>query len=159
MDIFLIIIAALLMIVGIIGCIIPALPGPPVSYVGLLLLHFTDRVQFSGKVLIIWALVAVAVTVLDFVIPAWGTKKFGGSKYGIWGSIIGLFAGLPFGPIGIIAGPFLGAVIGEMFSGKKGKESLRAGLGSFAGFMTGVFLKLVASGMMIYYFIVELIQW
>jgi hypothetical protein len=157
MDIFLIILASLLMIIGIIGCIVPALPGPPISYVGLLILHFTEKYEFSGKFLIIWAIVAVAVTVLDFVIPAWGTKKFGGSKYGIWGSIIGLFIGMPFAPIGIIAGPFLGAVVGEVLSGKKGKESFRAGFGSFAGFMTGVLLKLIVSGMMIYYFIAELI--
>lgn len=157
MDIFLIILGSLFMILGIVGCIIPALPGPPISYIGLLLLHFTQRVHFSGKFLILWALVTVAVTILDYVIPAWGTKKFGGSRYGIRGSIIGLFAGLPFGPAGIILGPFLGAVIGEMFSGKKGRESLRAGIGSFAGFMAGVMIKLVASGMMLYFFIAELI--
>lgn len=158
MDIFLIILGSLLMIIGIIGCIIPALPGPPISYVGLLMLHFTDKIEFSGRFLIIWAVVTIVVTILDYVIPAWGTKKFGGSRYGIWGSIIGLFAGLPFGPIGIILGPFLGAVVGEMLSGKKGRETLRAGLGSFVGFMTGVFLKLVASGMMIYFFIAELLK-
>ncbi|HYQ58581.1 MAG TPA: DUF456 domain-containing protein, partial [Draconibacterium sp.] len=120
MDILLIVLGSIFIISGILGCILPVIPGPPLSYVGLLLLHFTERYQFSSRFLIIWAIITVVVYALDYLIPAWGTKKFGGSKRGIWGSIIGLLIGLFFfPPFGIIIGPFLGAVIGELGAGKE----------------------------------------
>ncbi len=143
-------------IVGFLGCIVPIIPGPPISYVGLLLLQLTEDYSFSGDFLGIWALVTIGVTVLDYVVPAWGTKKFGGSKWGIWGSIIGLFIGLSMGPFGIIIGAFGGAVLGEMIAGKDTGLALRAGWGSFIGFLLGTLIKFIASGMMGYYFIVNL---
>lgn len=157
MDVFLLVMGCLLMFLGIIGCIIPALPGPPISYLGLLLMHFTSRVELSSGFLITWAVITFIVTILDYIIPAWGTKKSGGSRYGVWGSILGLIVGIFFGPIGIIAGPFVGAVLGELVSGKRGKETLKAGFGSFLGFMSAVVLKLIASGFMLFFYIRELI--
>ncbi|MCF6331993.1 MAG: DUF456 domain-containing protein [Draconibacterium sp.] len=143
---------------GILGCVVPVIPGPPLSYVGLLLLHFTQGHQFSTQFLIIWATITAVVYALDFIIPAWGTKKFGGSKRGVWGSIIGLLFGLIFfPPIGIIVGPFLGAVAGELTAGKDSATALKSGFGSFLGFLTGTLLKLIASGMMTWYFVKELI--
>lgn len=97
MDIFLIILGAICLLLGLIGCVAPMLPGVPLSYVGLLLLHLTDRVQFSWQFLTIWAVIVVVIQLLDYFIPAWGTKKFGGSKYGVWGSTIGLLLGFLWG--------------------------------------------------------------
>lgn len=87
MDFVLIGLGIIFMITGIIGCVLPFLPGPPLNYIGLLLLHFTGRYQFSTEFLVFWAIITAVVNGLDLVIPVWGTKKFGGSKYGIWGSI------------------------------------------------------------------------
>ena len=88
MEIFLFILSAVLIIVGIIGAVVPALPGPPLGYVGLLLLQLTDKVQFSTSFLVGWGVVTLAVTILDYYLPIWTTKKVGGSKAGINGSII-----------------------------------------------------------------------
>ena len=180
MDIVLIILGAICLLVGIIGCVAPVLPGVPLSYLGLLLLHWTERVQFSWQFLVIWAVVVVVIQVLDYFIPAWGTKKFGGSKWGVWGSTIGLLVGLFMGPMGIVIGPFVGAVVGELIyfnrhpqttmnpaetsmnNAEKNKntnlnKALRAGFGSFIGLLTGTVLKLICCGMMVFYFVKELI--
>ena len=180
MDIFLIILGAICLLLGLIGCVAPVLPGVPLSYLGLLLLHFTDRVQFSWQFLTIWAVIVVVIQLLDYFIPAWGTKKFGGSKYGVWGSTIGLLLGFFMGPWGIIVGPFVGAVVGELIyfnrhpqaiiSGSEQPASntqqakninltraLRAGFGSFVGLLTGTILKCICCGMMIVYFVNELL--
>ena len=105
----------------------------------------------------IWAVVTIVVQVLDSVVPIWGTKKFGGSKMGVWGSTLGLRVGLFFGPWGIVLGPFLGAVVFELIDGKNTRLALKAGWGSFVGLMTGTILKLICCGLMTYYFIAELI--
>ena len=157
MDIFLIILGSICLLVGILGCVLPVLPGVPLAYCGLLLLHATDKVQFSWQFLVIWAAVTVVVQVLDSVVPIWGTKKFGGSKMGVWGSTIGLLVGLFFGPWGIVLGPFFGAVVFELIDGKNTRLALKAGWGSFVGLMTGTILKLICCGLMTYYFIAELV--
>ena len=170
MDVILIILGAICLLLGLIGCVAPVLPGVPLSYLGLLLLHWTDRAQFSWQFLTIWAVVVIVIQVLDYFIPAWGTKKFGGSKYGGWGSTIGLFVGLFMGPWGIIVGPFVGAVLGELLYFNRHPQdrieqaentnfnrALRAGFGSFIGLLTGTILKLICCGMMVFYFVKELI--
>jgi uncharacterized protein YqgC (DUF456 family) len=157
MDYVLISLGVIFIISGILGCVVPAIPGPPLSYVGLLLLHFTEKYQFSTKFLIIWAIITAVVYALDIIIPAWGTKKFGGSKRGVWGSIIGILIGMfLFPPFGIIIGAFLGAVIGELSGGKDSGEALKSGFGSFLGFLAGTLMKLIASGLMTWYFFKEL---
>jgi uncharacterized protein YqgC (DUF456 family) len=157
-DYLLTALGGILMIVGILGCILPVLPGPPLSYAGLLALHFTKYADFSSTFLITWGCVTIIVTALDYVVPIWGTKKFGGSKSGMWGAGIGLVIGiflLP--PLGIIIGPFAGAVIGEALTGKNTSDSFRAGLGSFLGLLVGVGIKLASSIIMTFYFVKELI--
>ena len=156
MDLFLLICGALLMISGIAGCLLPVLPGPPLSYLGLIAIHLTSKIEFTSKFLILWGIIVVVVSILDFVIPIWGTKFFGGSKFGIWGSMIGLLAGVFFPPIGIIAGPFIGAVAGELIAGNKA-NALKAGFGSFIGFIAGTIVDLLVSLIMLYYFIAALI--
>lgn len=158
MDYVLIAFGIIFMISGVLGGILPILPGPPLSYIGILLLHFTDKYQFDNGFLILWLIITLFIYGLDFVIPVWGTKKFGGSKRGVWGSIIGLIIGMfLFPPIGIIFGPFAGAVIGEYSSGKESKEAFKSGFGSFLGFLVGTLLKLIVSGMMTWYFAKEMI--
>lgn len=151
-DWILLVLAIVLLIVGIIGGVLPVLPGPPLSFAGMLVLHFTRFVDFSTESLWIFGFIAVAVQVLDYIVPAWGTKKFGGSKYGTWGSIIGLIIGVffapplgPFGIITILAGPFFGALIGEKIGGQDSNKALKAAFGSFIGFLTGTLLKVVTS--------------
>lgn len=157
MDILLIILGAICLLTGIIGCVLPVLPGVPLAYVGILLLQLTERVQFSWQFLVIWAVVVVVVQALDYFVPAWGTKRFGGSKWGVWGSTIGMLIGLFFGVWGIILGPFIGAVVFELIDGKNTCAALRAGWGSFVGLMTGTILKLICCGLMTYYFIAALV--
>jgi len=156
MDIFLIISGSLLMILGIAGCLLPMLPGPPLSYLGLIAIQLSSKINFSPKFLISWGVIVILVSILDYVIPIWGTKYFGGSKYGVWGSMAGLLAGLFIPPIGIIIGPFLGAVVGEMLSGNR-QNALKAGFGSFIGFLAGTVVKLLVSLIMLYYFVAVLI--
>ena len=154
MDYLLIILGSVFMIAGILGCVLPVLPGPPLSYLGLLFLHFTEKYQFSPRFLLVWGVITLVVFLLDYIIPAWGTKKFGGSKFGVWGSIAGLLIGLFFfPPVGIIAGPFAGAVIGDLIAGKKTESALRSRFGSFVGFVLGTLVKLIASGLMAWHFI------
>jgi uncharacterized protein YqgC (DUF456 family) len=157
-DILLLSAGIILMILGLLGCVLPVIPGPPLSFAGLLLLHFSRYAQFSFNFLLLFGSVTVVVTVLDYVVPLWGTKRFGGSKAGIWGATVGLIIGIfVLPPIGIIIGPFAGAVIGEIITGKKSAEALRAGFGSLMGFLMGIGIKLVASAVMTYHFIKELI--
>jgi len=155
MEVLLIILGLILIIVGIIGCIIPGLPGPPIAYVSFILLEFAEESPFSWTFMLAWLLIVVLVTLLDFYVPAWGTKKFGGSKYGSWGSIVGLIIGLFFSPIGIILGPFLGAFAGELIGGKSNNQALRAGFGAFIGFLTGTLMKLAVSITIGVYFVIE----
>lgn len=157
MDIFLSILAILLLIIGLAGAIIPALPGPIISYAGLVSLYFSSHQPFTDRFMLIWIALAVGITVLDNIVPILGTKKMGGSKKGVWGSIIGLIFGLLFlGPFGILIGPFIGAVVGELLGGKEFNLALKAGFGSFLGFVTGTILKLVFSIWVGYYIVTNL---
>ena len=147
MDYALLLIAFILMIIGILGSFLPVLPGPPISWVGLLLLYLTKAVPMSYTVLGVTLLVALVVGILDYVIPAKGTKRFGGSKYGIWGTNIGLVVGI-FAPIpfGFIIGPFVGAFVGELMNDSKdSQKAFRAATGSFIGFLASTFIKFVVS--------------
>lgn len=136
------------MLVGLIGCIIPGLPGVPIAYAGLWIAQATERVDFSWQPLLVWGIVTIVVTVLDYVIPALGTKRYGGTKWGVWGSTVGVFVGMFFGAVGVILGPLLGAILGEMLNGKEWNEALRAGWGSFIGLLFGTILKLICCGLM-----------
>ncbi len=156
MDIVFIIIGILFMIFGIAGCLLPVIPGPPLAYIALIILHMAPGHSFDGNFLIIMAIVAVVATILDNFMPAWSAKKSGGSKRAVWGSVLGLAAGMIFfPPIGLIIGPFIGAVIGELSTGKDGIDALKSGFSTFVGFLGGVVLKLVASGVMLFYFLKE----
>ncbi len=155
MDIILVILGLACMVIGILGCFLPIVPGPPISFFSLLLLEWTEKSPFDSETLWTWALITAVVTALDYIVPIYGTKKFGGTKKGVWGSTIGLVVGLFFfPPFGIIIGPFVGAFIGEMSTGKATNEAaLRSAFGSFIGFLVGTLLKLIASGWMAWMFV------
>lgn len=148
MNIFLIIMAFVCLAVGVLGSVVPGLPGPPIAWVGLLLAGFTPWVPLSGDLLILTAAVAVVITLLDYIIPSLTTKRMGGSKYGVWGCNIGLVLsmfGLPFGPtglLGVVFWPFIGALVGELIKQNDLKPALKAAFGAFLGFLTGTLLKL-----------------
>jgi uncharacterized protein len=156
-DYILLILGIFLMILGIIGCLVPVLPGPPFSFLGLISLHLTRFGHFTNPTLIIFGLLAVVVTVLDYVVPVWGTKRFGGSKYGTRGATVGLIIGLFLGPLGIILGSLIGAFVGEMIFKDDLGYAFKAGFGSLLGFLTGIGLKMAASFVMTFYFVRELI--
>lgn len=159
LDILLILFGAVFMLIGIIGCIAPMLPGIPLSYIGILLLHFTSKVQFSTDFLIFWGAMVVVIQLLDNYIPIWGTRKFGGGSKGVWGSTIGVIAGMfLFPPLGIIIFPFVGAVIGELIDKKEPKTALKAGFGAFLGFVAGTLMKLAVAIILTFYFIREVVQ-
>lgn len=146
MDIVLLIIGFILMFVGILGSFLPILPGPPISWVGLLLLYLTKAIPDDWWVLGTTLALAIIVFALDYVIPAMGTKKFGGTKAGMIGTVIGLLVAIFFpilGFFGIIIWPFIGALVGEMMNKADQKTALKAALGSFIGFLTGTFLKFI----------------
>ena len=151
MDMIFIILSSLCLLAGLLGCVLPALPGPPISYIGLLLLHFTDKVQFSTTQLLVWLVIVGIIQLLDYFIPMLGTKYSDGSKWGSWGAFIGSILGVFFLPWGLLAGPFLGAVMGELLGDRSLQQALKSGIGSLLGFLFGTILKLVLCT----YFIVQ----
>ncbi len=159
MDIALVIAGAVLIIIGFIGSALPVIPGPPLSWVGYLMLKWTDYIADNKNyetALYIMLFLVILVTVLDYVVPIWGTKKWGGSKAGTWGATIGVIVGIFAGPIGIIVGPFVGAFIAELTAGKEQKDALRAAWGSFLGFLLGVGMKLMVCATILFLFIYQL---
>ncbi len=167
MDYILFILAIVVVIIGFIGDIIPGIPGTPVSYLALLLMHWTDRISYSPQFLVVMGFICVVITALDYVVPVWGTKKFGGTKAGVRGSTIGLIIGIlvlpmlgivlgPFGILGILGGPFLGAYIGEKIGGTPDDRAWRSAFGSFIGFLTGTFMKIVYTLVVVFYIVKDI---
>ncbi|MBR5332246.1 MAG: DUF456 domain-containing protein [Muribaculaceae bacterium] len=153
MTIFLITLAVVCLLTGLAGCVIPVLPGPPISYLGILFLHFTKEYDYSLTTLLVLLALVIIVTVLDYVIPMLGSKYLGAGKWGSAGSFIGTILGLFFLPWGLIVGPFLGAFIGEKISGKGWHDAFVAGTGSLVGFLVGTLIKVLLCLYMIWIFI------
>ena len=150
------IIAFVLLFLGLLGSMIPGLPGPPLSYIGILLIHFFTGTQFSTSFLLIWAVIVILVFLLDYFMQVWGVKKFGGGRRAILGTFLGLFMGLLFPPVGLLIGPFCGAFIGALLEVQDDNtRALKVAIGSFIGFVTGTILKLVVSSVLFYYAIIK----
>lgn len=163
MNVVLIIVAIFLVLIGLVGAIVPGIAGPPFSFLGLLALAFVDGISYSSGFLVVMGVVAAIVFALDYVVPSWGTKKFGGTQAGVRGSTIGLIFGLlitmffPIGFIAVLLGPFIGAYIGETSAGTDGSQALKAAFGSFFGFLVGTGLKVIYACVCIYFVIRDLI--
>ena len=158
MEILILIVIGILLLLGIIGCFIPIIPGPPISYSGLLVFHFFSSYSIKENILWLMAFVVITVTIFDIWVQIYGVKKFGGTKKAINGSIIGLIIGIYFfPPLGIIIGSFLGAFIGARIEENSDRsKAIRIALGSIAGFFAGTMLKLSVS-IYISYFVFQAI--
>ena len=161
MSIVIIILAVLAGIIGIAGSILPGLPGPPVSWAGLLILYLWGNGTngagdpISTKFLLIWLAITIVVCVVDYVVPAYFTRITGGSKAAGRGAIIGLIVGMFVPPVGIILGTLGGAFLAEYLVARKdGWESSKSAVGALLGFFFGTGIKLIASGLMMYHIIV-----
>jgi len=150
-----IVIGSIFMLLGIAGCVLPILPGPVLIFLGLLLLALVKDFfpPLTPTLMIVMAFLTVVVTIGDYMIPLWGAKKYGTSKWGIWGSVAGMAIGLFFSPLGMLLGALIGAVAVEWLVQKKKARALKAGWGVIVGSLLGAVLKLGVSGMMVYYFI------
>lgn len=151
----LIVVGFVFLILGIIGCVLPVIPGPPLAYLSLILMSIARRWQaYSPAVLIVLGVLAAAVTVLDMVLPVLASRRKGASKAGVWGSVIGMIAGmLFFPPFGMIIGTFAGAVVGELLFSPRRRSALKAGWGVFVGTLLGIGLKLAVSGAIAFFFV------
>lgn len=141
MDIILLISGCLLILLGVAGSFIPIIPGPVCSWLGLLVLHLTQGIPKNISFLTITFVIALLIFLLDTLLPIWGTKKLGGTRMGTIGSGIGLLIGFFFGPIGLILGPFMGALAGELTQSSDFKKAVRAAFGSLVGFLAGTMMK------------------
>jgi uncharacterized protein YqgC (DUF456 family) len=157
MELFLTLVAFFLMLLGIAGSFLPVIPGPLTSWAGLLVLHLTEGVEMSPTFLIVTLLISVFVYILDYIIPVIGTKRFGGSRLGMIGTTLGLIVGLlsPI-PFGIVIGPFIGALVGEMIHRNDFDKAMKAAFGSFLGFIASTFMKFILSIIFLGFFIVKL---
>ncbi|CAN5295904.1 DUF456 domain-containing protein [soil metagenome] len=146
MDILLVTLGAFLMIVGILGSFLPVLPGVPVSWLGLLMLYLAPSIPMNYWFLGITFIVAVLIYALNWIIPALGTKRFGGSRAGMIGATVGLVVGIiaPI-PLGIIIGPFVGAFIGEIINNSDRRSAFKAAVGSFIGFLASSFMEFMVA--------------
>ena len=157
-EILLVIFAFLMLVMGIIGSIAPILPGPSLSFVGLLVLQWSGYGGFSSGFLWLWAAITVVITLMDYFLPVLMTRKFGGSRSATIGSVLGLLGGLFFfPPIGLIIGPFFGALIGELIHNHADSVSaFKVALGAFLAFFFGVGIKLIISSIMLFYAIITM---
>ena len=151
MDILLMVLSFLLLVASIVGCVLPVLPGPPLAYTGILLLHLTDKVHFTTHQLIIWLVVVVVLQVVDYITPLLGSKYSGGTSFGNRGCIAGTILGMFFMPWGLIIGPFVGAIAGEMMGGQNLTQAIRAGIGTLLGYLFGTLMKVIVC----FYFVVQ----
>ena len=153
MELLFVILAFVLLLIGLLGAIIPMIPGPPLSFAGLLFLQWSGFGNFTLVFIIVWALITLAVTLMDYILPSIMTRKFGGSKAASIGSFLGLVAGIfIFPPWGMIIGPFLGAYLGELIHNHAdGSKAIKAAFGAFFAFITGTGIKLIVCSLMLYY--------
>ncbi|MEG1587272.1 MAG: DUF456 domain-containing protein [Bacteroidales bacterium] len=152
MDILLVILAISCGLIGLLGAFLPVLPGTPLSLVGLFLMHWSDYADYSPTVLWTFTIITLGIILMDYLAPAWMTKKFGGSDFAAKGSLAGMIIGIFFfPPFGMIIGPFIGAFIGEMIANKDAAHAFKVACVSFFTFLLGTGIKFIVSGIMLFY--------
>ena len=149
----------LLLLIGVLGAFIPVLPGPPLSFGGFLMFYFSKSATILPQTLFVFGILTVLITLLDYLLPIWGTKAGKGSKHGVFGATLGLVIGIIFfPPWGVIPGPVLGAWLAERVNGKNNREAVRSAFGSFSGLLLGTIFKFVVSIAMIWYAVAGVIR-
>lgn len=144
MDVILLLLFAIVLCIGgLIGCFVPVIPGPPIAWLGLLIIYLATDLPITGTEFSIYTVLMVVTVILDYVIPMLGVRFFGGTKYGKWGSFLGTILGLFILPWGLFIGPFIGAIIGELMGESTGMTALKSGFASLFGFLFGVLLKFI----------------
>ena len=149
MTALLIILAIALCMIGILGCFLPGLPGPPLNYLAMWVLQWAFPGQtFELLTLIVYGILTVLIFILDYWFPIWFAKKFGATRQGIMGSIIGMVVGFLFSPIGMLLGTIAGAIIGDMVAGRNRSQASRSGIATFFGTLVSIVMKVLLSGIM-----------
>lgn len=144
-DVVFLAIGILFLVVGLIGTVVPVLPGAPLAWVGLLLSYFSSYTNMAILALVLSGIFALFVSIADNIFPTVMTKKSGGSRAGTIGSVVGLICGFFVGPVGVILGPFAGALAGELIHDDSDfKRAVRAAFGAFKGFLLGTGLKILS---------------
>ncbi len=154
MDYLLILFSLLFCFAGLAGCIVPGLPGPPLNYISLIFLQWAFK-PFTVTFLVVWAVVVIVITILDYMLPIWTAKKFGATRQGIIGSIAGMILGFFFTPIGMIAGLIAGAIIGDLIAGQQLHKAVGSGAATAFGTLLTIGIKLIISGIMAFYAVFE----
>lgn len=153
----LLIIASILVILGVIGSLVPAMPGPGLAFIGLLILFLTKPGSVSLFYLITFGVIMVILIIIDYLAPILGAKFSGASRPGLLGAIVGSLLGIFFfPPVGIFIGAFLGAWVGEIAGGKDATDALRAGIGTLVGSLTVIILETIFSVWLAIYFFIKL---
>lgn len=151
------ILCSILMLVGLLGVVLPVIPGIPLSWLGLFIYAIgTGFERISVTTIIVFFIIMFISLAIDFLAPMLGAKKYKASKLGIFGAFAGITVGIFFGIWGIILGPFVGALLGEFISGKKTKQAFSSALGTFIGMILGSLLKIIIILVMVGYFIASL---
>lgn len=157
LELLLFLLVLIVLGVGFVGAFVPAIPGVFMAWLGMLLLYvFTDS-GITLLFLLFFLGLTVAVMGLDQLIPIIGVKKFGGTKYGMWGSVVGVIVGFFFMPLGFIIGPFIGAFVGDLLGGQEHGQALKTAMGALLGFFIGTGVKLIAIAWISYYCVAEMI--
>lgn len=141
------------MVVGLIGSMKKKFPGTILAYLGIILLHYSKLAQYSVHFFIQWGVVIIAIQGLDYILPNWGKRRFGGSKKGVWGSLIGMLIGLLFGKWFLVAGAILGAFAGELLAGKKSNEAIHQSAGAFLIFILGNISQVIVCGVLLRHYV------
>lgn len=157
MDIVCVIVSAVLIAVSFVGCAVPVLPGPALALCGVLAL-LPSRFAPAASTCVVFGVACAIVLLLDYVVPAFGAKKFNCSRWGVFGCFVGTIVGIFFVPWGLLLGPFAGAVVGEIIAGKNFSSSLRGGFGALLGFLFGITLKLAYCATCAGWFVAMLIR-
>jgi len=146
------------MVVGLLGVVLPVLPGIPLAWLGLFIYALgTGFERISIATVVVLFVLMILTLILDFAAPMLGARKYQASKYGVFGAFLGFTVGIfVFGFWGIILGPFVGALLGELIARRKPKRALVSALGAFLGFITGILFKIIVILVMIGFFIASL---